>query len=61
MRHAFEARNDTELSLTNGQFVQVLEKGDGEQDGWMRGTIDDEKEGWFPAKCVNKLKCESTE
>ncbi|KAI0230148.1 hypothetical protein LSAT2_019472 [Lamellibrachia satsuma] len=57
VRHAFEAQNDTELSLTNGQFVQVLEKGDGEQDGWMRGTIDDEKEGWFPAKCVNKLKC----
>ena len=21
----------------------------------MRGTIDDEKEGWFPASCVRKL------
>lgn len=49
--HEFDARLDSQLSLTMGQVLRVFEKAD---NGWWRGCHGN-KSGWFPGEYVKPL------
>ncbi len=51
VRHQHIAEDDSQLGLSTGRIVEVIEKND---NGWWRGTIEDQ-EGWFPSSFVQKL------
>ena len=51
VRHVFTASDASHLPLQMGRIVEVLEKSN---NGWWRGTIDDDT-GWFPASYVTKI------
>ena len=51
VRHVFTASDASHLPLQMGRIVEVVEKSN---NGWWRGTIDDDT-GWFPASYVTKI------
>ncbi len=51
----YEATEDWQLSLAEGDFIEVIKKDDVDDDGlWYGKNLLGKKEGWFPASCVQK-------
>ena len=51
----YEATEDWQLSLAEGDFIEVINKDERDDDGlWYGKNLLGKKEGWFPASCVQK-------
>ena len=55
----FNAELETDLQLTTGESIKVLEKGDDSgKEAWWKGENSDGDQGWFPSNYVTQKKPE---
>ena len=50
--HDYDAENDDELSIKDGDVITVLTQ---EDEGWWEGELNGKK-GWFPSNFVEEIK-----